>query len=58
MSIRNLDEKESRYGEVYIRLLQKQLERTDEYKKELFPVACVEKVREKYIELTKGYSNN
>jgi len=24
MSIRNLDEKESRYGEVYIRLLQKQ----------------------------------
>ena len=25
MSIRNLDEKESRYGEVYIRLLQKQL---------------------------------
>ncbi len=42
MSIRNLDEKESRYGEVYIRLLQKQLERTNEYKKEL----------------TKGYSNN
>ena len=27
MSIRNLDEKESRYGEVYIRLLQKQLEK-------------------------------
>ncbi len=26
--------------------------------KELFLVACVEKVREKYIELTKGYSNN
>lgn len=34
MSIRNLDEKESRYGKAYIRLLQKQLERTDEYKKE------------------------
>ena len=34
MSIRNLDEKESRYGEVYIRLLQKQLGRTDGYKKE------------------------
>ena len=34
MSIRKLDEKESRYGKAYIRLLQKQLERTDEYKKE------------------------
>ena len=34
MSIRNLDEKESRYGKAYVRLLQKQLERTDEYKKE------------------------
>ena len=26
--------------------------------KDLFPVACVEKVREKYKKITKGYSNN
>lgn len=32
MSIRNLDKNEKKYGEVYIRLLQKQLERTDGYK--------------------------
>ncbi len=38
MSIRNLDEKESRYGEVYIRLLQKKLERTDGCKKEFLDI--------------------